>query len=199
MANDRSTPNDRLRFPEIGPQAYEHPTDRAALVALRKVRGFETVLRRVFGALPERRLRLLYLANAVRVGPHQLPGLDRSLDEVCAILDLAKKPELFVVGDPRVNAMAVGLDAPFIVLNSSLLKLMDPDEHLTTAGVSAPQKGNRTDINADDWTQISSVHAPKSGNDGHFVLFDINKARTRMLQFFGSAANDADAVPTVVK
>ena len=128
MANARSTPNDRLRFPEIGPQAYEHPTDRAALVALRKVRGFETVLRRVFGALPERRLRLLYLANAVRVGPHQLPGLDRSLDEVCAILDLAKKPELFVVGDPRVNAMAVGLDAPFIVLNSSLLKLMDPDE-----------------------------------------------------------------------
>ena len=64
MATGQSTPNDRLRFPEIGPQAYEHPTDRAARVALRKVRGFETLLRRVFGALPERRLRLLFFRLA---------------------------------------------------------------------------------------------------------------------------------------
>ena len=134
MANESSTSSSRMRFPEIGPQAYEHPTDRAALVALRKVKGFELVLRRLFGAVPERRLRLLYLANGVRVGPNQLPQLDRLLDEACEILDVAKKPELYVVGDPRVNAMAVGLDAPFIVVNSSLLQLMDPDELLCMIG-----------------------------------------------------------------
>ena len=137
MANGPSNAHSRMRFPEIGPQAYEHPTDRAALLALRKVKGFELVLRRVFGAVPERRLRLLYLANAVRVGPAQLPELDRLLDEACEILDLDKKPELYVVGDPRVNAMAVGLDAPFIVLNSSLLKLMDSEELLCVLGHEA--------------------------------------------------------------
>ncbi len=83
MANDPSSSHGRMRFPEIGPQAYEHPTDRAALLALRRVKGFELILRRLFGALPERRLRLLYLANAVRVSADQLPQLDQALDEAC--------------------------------------------------------------------------------------------------------------------
>ncbi len=134
MANGPSSARSRMRFPEIGPQAYEHPTDRAALVALRKVKGFELVLRRLFGAVPERRLRLLYLANGVRVGPDQLPQLDRSLDEACEILDMAEKPELYVVGDPRVNAMSVGLDTPFIVFISSLLQIIDPDELIFVIG-----------------------------------------------------------------
>ena len=92
-------------------RAYEHPTDRAALVALRKVRGFDLVLKRVFGAVPERRLRLLYLANAVRVSSKQLPHLDRALDEVCEILDLQEKPELFVYANPNVNASTAAFEA----------------------------------------------------------------------------------------
>lgn len=114
-------------FPDISSLAYEHPTDRAALVALRKVRGFDLIVKQLFGALPERRLRLLYLANAVKVGDRQLPELHGQLAEVCEVLDV-EPPELFVVSNPHANAMAVGIDAPFIVLNSSLLRTMDDDE-----------------------------------------------------------------------
>ena len=39
----------RVRLTEISPRAYEHPADRAALTALRKVRGFDQVLRWLSG------------------------------------------------------------------------------------------------------------------------------------------------------
>ena len=48
----------RKTFPGISPRAWEHPADRAALVALRRMRGFDTVLRKVMGALGDRRLRM---------------------------------------------------------------------------------------------------------------------------------------------
>lgn len=118
----------RASFPDISPRAWEHPTDRAALAALGKVRGFDLLLRQIFGAIPERRLRLLYLANALRVGPGQLPEVHAALEDVCRCLDLDPIPELYLVNDPRVNAMAIGMDAPFIVVNSSLLQLLDDSE-----------------------------------------------------------------------
>jgi Zn-dependent protease with chaperone function len=118
----------RISFPDISPRAWEHPTDRAALAALGRVKGFDLLLRQIFGAIPERRLRLLYLANALRVGPAQLPKVHELLVDVCGCLDLDPVPELYLVNDPRVNAMAIGMDAPFMVVNSSLLQLLDDEE-----------------------------------------------------------------------
>jgi Zn-dependent protease with chaperone function len=37
-------------------------------------------------------------------------------------------PELYITQTPLVNAMALGMDKPFIVLNSGLVELMDPEE-----------------------------------------------------------------------
>jgi Zn-dependent protease with chaperone function len=50
------------------------------------------------------------------------------LVDVCGCLDLDPVPELYLVNDPRVNAMAIGMDAPFMVVNSSLLQLLDDEE-----------------------------------------------------------------------
>ncbi len=37
-------------------------------------------------------------------------------------------PELFITQDPRVNAMALGTDKPFIVITTGLVDLMDAEE-----------------------------------------------------------------------
>jgi len=118
----------RVRFPEISPRAYEHPADRAALVTLRKVPGFDLVLRKLFGAVGERALRLIHLASAARVGPDQFPQLWEDYLEACEILDLAEPPELYVTQTPFVNAGAVGVDHPFVVINSAMLSLLSRDE-----------------------------------------------------------------------
>ncbi len=113
---------------QIAPDAWEHPADRAALNALRKVPGFDEAVKRIFGFFGERGIRLLFQANAVRVGPDQFPRLHELLTETCATMDWPDRPELYVTQTPIVNAAAVGFEHPFIVLNSGAVKLLDDDE-----------------------------------------------------------------------
>jgi Zn-dependent protease with chaperone function len=118
----------RLCFPEISPRAYEHPADRAALVTLRKIPGFDLVLRKIFGTIGERSLRLIHLASAARVGPDQFPDLWEDYLEACEILGIEEPPELYVSQTPFVNAGAVGVDRPFVVINSAMMILLDREE-----------------------------------------------------------------------
>jgi len=119
---------DRVRFPDISPTAWEHPADRAALNALRRIPGWDLVLRKLVGLFGEKTIRLTFKANAVRVTDSQYPWVHERLLTVCDILDVDEPPELYVSQTPLVNAGAVGLDRPFIVLNSSTIEVLDQDE-----------------------------------------------------------------------
>lgn len=112
----------------ISPIAWEHPADRAALNALRKIPGFDLALRKIFGLFGERALRLAFKANAVRVSANQYPWVHERLERVCEVLDLDTPPEVYISQTPVVNAGAVGMKEPFIVLNSSMLEVLSPDE-----------------------------------------------------------------------
>ena len=118
----------RAEFPDISSRAWEHPADRTALTALRRLKGFDQVLKVISGALRERQHRLLYLAGSARVGPRQFADLDALLDECVQVLDAPERPELFVSQSPVVNAYTIGMDRPFIVVTSGLYDLMTHDE-----------------------------------------------------------------------
>lgn len=118
----------RATLTEISSRAWEHPADRGALVALRKLKGFDTLLKALSGLFNERAVRLLYLGSSVRVDERQLPHLHRVLGEVGQVLDAPELPELYVGNSPFSNAMTIGMNKPFIVLNSRLLTLLDDDE-----------------------------------------------------------------------
>lgn len=118
----------RIVLTQIGSAAWEHPADRAALNTLRALPGFDEVVRKVAGFFGERGVRQLFLANAVRVGPLQRPRLDAIYTEVLETLDWPVRHELYVSQTPLANAMAVGFDKPFIVLNSGMLALLTEDE-----------------------------------------------------------------------
>src|ERR687884_1286744 len=115
-------------LPQISSRAYEHPADRAALNTLRALPGFDEVVRKVAGFLGERGVRQLFLANAVRVGPRQRPQLDVLYTEVLETLDWPTRHELYVSQTPIANAMAVGFERPFIVLNSGMVALLEREE-----------------------------------------------------------------------
>ncbi|MFJ3974840.1 M48 family metallopeptidase [Streptomyces sp. NPDC090021] len=125
---------DRRRFPGISSRAYEHPADRSALVALRRLTGFDTVFKTLSGLLPERSLRLLFLSDSVRVGETQFPHLHAMLRDACHILDLEKVPQMYVQQDPHPNAMCIGLDEPIIVVTTSLVELLDEEEMRAVVG-----------------------------------------------------------------
>jgi len=126
---EKNTDNTKRKiFKAISPRAFEHEADRAALAGLRSMTGFESLLKKVVGAFGEKRMRLLFLANAVRINERQNPELYQTFVEACEILDLDTVPELYVTQSPDLNAMAVGIDQPFVVVNSAMVQSCSPEE-----------------------------------------------------------------------
>jgi Zn-dependent protease with chaperone function len=117
-----------VRLADISSRAWEHPADRGALVALRQLKGFDVVLRKLASLWNERSLRLHYIGNAVRVDDRQFARVHRALGDVAAALDVRTIPEVYVLVDPTPKAMALGVDAPFIVVTHSMLELVDDEE-----------------------------------------------------------------------
>lgn len=121
-------PKTKRLLRDIDPASWEHPADRAALQALRRVPGFDEVLKWLFGIFGEKPIRLAFQANAIKVGPRQYPKLWDQYLEVSETLDVKQPYDLFVSQTPMVNAGAYGMDKPFIVLNSGSLILLEDDE-----------------------------------------------------------------------
>lgn len=117
----------RMRFPGISPRAYEHPADRGAMASLRAVPGVAEVLRAAAGLFSERGERLMALASAIRVGEKQYPVIDALRLECAETLDLPVVPTVYVARDADVNAFAIGMDQPFIVLTTSLVEALDTE------------------------------------------------------------------------
>src|SRR5260370_27078554 len=113
----------RVRLPDISSRAYEHPADRSALVALRKLTGFDVILRNLAGLFSDRSLRLLFLASSVRASEQQFPHLYQMLLDGAYVLDLPRVPELYITQDPRVNAMALGAAKPLVGLPTAMADL----------------------------------------------------------------------------
>ncbi|HET7233708.1 MAG TPA: M48 family metallopeptidase [Longimicrobium sp.] len=113
---------------DIDPRSWEHPADRAALNALRKIPVFDEVLRKLYGAVGERSVRLMFLANAVKVSPTQHPTLHQIWADVHRTLDAPGQYPLYVTQNPSYNAAAWGMDKPFVIVHSELLRDFTEDE-----------------------------------------------------------------------
>jgi Zn-dependent protease with chaperone function len=119
---------DRKVLTDISSKSWEHPADRAALNALRALPMFDEVVRKVMGFFGDVGVRQLFLANAVLVGPNQRPGLNELYEEVLATMNCPTRPQLYVKQTPEANAIAVGFDEPFVVINSGALTLLSREE-----------------------------------------------------------------------
>ena len=101
---------------------------------MRKLTGFDVLLRKLSGLFNERALRLNFLSGGVRVSELQFPQINDMVRDGAYILDLPQIPEVFVTQNPIVNAMTLGSDRPFIVLNTGLVDLLDAEELRTVVG-----------------------------------------------------------------
>ena len=113
---------------EIAPHSWEHPADKAALQALRRIPVFDDILRKIFGFMTERAFRLAFQASAVKVSEKQYPKVYAIYKESLKTLDVQKEYPLFISQTPIVNAGAWGMEQPFIILNSGTVRLLDDDE-----------------------------------------------------------------------
>lgn len=112
----------------ISSRAWEHPADQGALTALRELKGFDTLLKTLFSVWNEKAFRLEHLASAIRVDHRQYPRVYQAWTDVARTLDVADLPELYVQQSPLLNAAAIGMDHPFVVVNTACLQQLDDDE-----------------------------------------------------------------------
>src|SRR6476660_22682 len=121
-------PVETFKLKEISPRAYQHPADRAATAALRRVPYPDEVVRQLIALGYGRALRAVSLGGAVRLGERQLPGVWVLHREVFHVLDLDDAvPDLYLTQFPLANAYTIGSKKPIVLLNSELLHLLDDD------------------------------------------------------------------------
>ncbi len=101
---------------------------------MRKLTGFDVLLRKLSGLFNERAMRLGFLASGVRVSDRQFPQINDMVRDGAYILDLPQIPDVFITQNPLVNAMTLGSDRPFIVITTGLVDLLDPEELRTVVG-----------------------------------------------------------------
>jgi Zn-dependent protease with chaperone function len=119
---------------DISARSWEHPADRAALNTLKQIPGLDVVLQKLLGIMSDRAFRLIALASSVRVTEKQYPRIYALHREACSILDVKEMPELFVSQNPVMNAGAIGVEKPFIMLNSSVVEKLSQEEILSIIG-----------------------------------------------------------------
>src|SRR5208282_1549923 len=126
-------PKTRRKFPRLTSAAFEHPADRAALEVVKKIPVLDKVFRKLLELGYERVLRIQLLGSAIHVTPKQCPKIYKMFKESAEILDM-HEPDLFLTSNPFPNAMTMGVERPFVVLHSSLVDLLEPDELMAVIG-----------------------------------------------------------------
>ncbi|MEA5562502.1 M48 family metallopeptidase [Planktothrix agardhii] len=118
-------------IPLIGLRAdhFRHPLDLQATNTLKQFPGLDLLVRQLLGGLGEQFFYLENIASSILVSDQQLPNLHQLLLDACKILDL-EPPQLYIRQNPVPNAYTFAMRGkqPFIVIHTSLIELLTPDE-----------------------------------------------------------------------
>ena len=111
----------------LRPQAYEHPSDNRTLNALEQTKGLDTLVRKCNEYGLERLLRVQLMGSYLRASEDSFPELFRMVSDACEILDLPKRPALYIQPG-ELNAFTAGVENPIVVLNYGLVDALTQDE-----------------------------------------------------------------------
>ncbi len=121
-----------FKTPLIGLKAdsFRHPLDLEATTALKQIPGIDMIVRNLLGPVAEQVFYVENIASSVLVSEKQLPKLHELLLEACKIMDL-EPPQLYVRQHPAPNAYTFAMRGkqPFIVLHTSLIDMLTPEEN----------------------------------------------------------------------
>jgi Zn-dependent protease with chaperone function len=112
----------------IDPRSWEHPADKAALSALKQLKGLDELVKNLVSVTTERSLKLMQLGSSVKVSPTQFPRVHNAMSNIVDCFDWDYRPTVYVTQSPFFNAGVLGVKEPFIVVNSSLIKNFDDAE-----------------------------------------------------------------------
>lgn len=117
--------------PLIGLKAdfFRHPLDLQATNTLKQLPGLDLIIRQLIGPLGEQFFYMENIASSVLIGEKQLPELYELFLNACNVLDL-EPPQLYIRQHPMPNAYTFAMRGkqPFVVIHTSLIELLTPEE-----------------------------------------------------------------------
>ena len=108
-------------------EAFIHPSDKAALAALKALPGFDFVTKKFMSIIGEKMFKIQTTSSYLKLGPDQMPEIYDVLVRVCKSLGL-DVPELYLALDREPNAGTYGDTDIFIVLHSGLLETLSIEQ-----------------------------------------------------------------------
>jgi Zn-dependent protease with chaperone function len=118
---------DYARLRGLRPQSYEHPSDAKTLDVLQSTSGLETVIRKCNEFGLDRLLRVQLMGSYLRASQDCFPQLYRAVQEGCEILDVPKRPTVYIQPG-GLNAFTAGVEQPLLVFNAGLIDSMTEEE-----------------------------------------------------------------------
>ena len=119
------------KTPLVGLKAdeFRHPLDLEATKAIKQIPGIDMLVRNLLGPMAEQFFYVENIAASVLVGEQQLPQFHELLLAACQTLEL-EPPQLYVRQHPSPNAYTFAMRGkqPFVVLHTSLIELLTPEE-----------------------------------------------------------------------
>jgi len=109
---------------------YLHPSDKAALKALKTIPGFTQLLRAFMKVWSERQYRITNMSSCIRMNDNQLKKYYDCLPPICEKLGI-DIPELYLELNVNPNSYTSGDTRPFVVITSGLLETI-PEELVPT-------------------------------------------------------------------
>lgn len=109
---------------------FIHPTDQAAMKALKAIPGFHQFVKAYMSIWNERHFRIVNMSSFLRISDQQMKKYHDMLVPICDKLGIVV-PELYIKLDVNPNAYTYGDKEPFIVVTSGLFETM-PEELIPT-------------------------------------------------------------------
>jgi len=109
--------------------SFRHPLDLEATKTLRQIPGIDIMVRNLLGPVAEQVFYAENIASSILVSEKQLPDLYYLLIDACKNLDI-ELPQLYIRQHPIPNAYTFAMRGkqPFIVLHTSLVDMLTPEE-----------------------------------------------------------------------
>jgi Zn-dependent protease with chaperone function len=107
---------------------YEHEGEKELQKALNSNRIIEKLFAVISEYGAERMFLLQYTGSSIEVKESNLPDLYNILKEVCAILDMENVSKMYVQENSNINACALGINNPVMVINTGSLEKLSTEE-----------------------------------------------------------------------
>uniref|UniRef100_A0A7S2ZQ93 Peptidase M48 domain-containing protein n=1 Tax=Rhodosorus marinus TaxID=101924 RepID=A0A7S2ZQ93_9RHOD len=120
----------KVVFGSLEADDFRHPLDTVATKMMSRILGVDILVRSLLSPAVEQALFLENISTGVLVGPKQLPKIHDQLLEACEVLRITNIPELYIKQNPLPNAYTLAINGrkPFIVVHTSLVELLTPEE-----------------------------------------------------------------------